>query len=509
MAGLSTLIATIILAIASTRASIRFHVSMIWSVLRSPMEFFDTTPMGRILNRFGKDINTVDTNIPSRLQNLITVTIAVIGSFLVIITTHPIFIVIMIPLCIVYIFVQCFYMACSRQVRRLQSVTLSPVLSFFSETVQGVSTVRAYGAQYEFIDKQDKHIDTNCRVFFSNTLLNRWLGIRLQFLGNTVVFITALLCVIERRTYSAAIVGLTLTYALNVTDNLATFVRLFTQLENQMVSVERIHEYSDLPSESSWETECIQFSREDWPSRGVVTFRDYKMRYRKGMDLVLKGINVEIASGEKVGLVGRTGAGKSSLALALFRIVEPEDGTILIDGIDIAMLGLHDLRSKITVIPQDPVVFSGSLRLNLDPFGEHSDEDLWRAIEHAHLKTFVYSLQAGLDYEVTEGGENLSVGQRQQLCLARALLKKTKILVLDEATAAVDLETDKLIQNTIRQEFWDCTVITIAHRLYTVLDYDRILVMENGKIAEDGKPEALLENPSSLFYQLAKSAGLL
>ncbi|PRD28879.1 UNVERIFIED_CONTAM: Abcc2 [Trichonephila clavipes] len=294
-----------------------------------------------------------------------------------------------------------------------------------------------------------------------------------------------------------------------VTDNLATFVRLFTQLENQMVSVERIHEYSDLPSESSWETECIQFSREDWPSRGVVTFRDYKMRYRKGMDLVLKGINVEIASGEKVGLVGRTGAGKSSLALALFRIVEPEDGTILIDGIDIAMLGLHDLRSKITVIPQDPVVFSGSLRLNLDPFGEHSDEDLWRAIEHAHLKTFVYSLQAGLDYEVTEGGENLSVGQRQQLCLARALLKKTKILVLDEATAAVDLETDKLIQNTIRQEFWDCTVITIAHRLYTVLDYDRILVMENGKIAEDGKPEALLENPSSLFYQLAKSAGLL
>ncbi|GFR21980.1 multidrug resistance-associated protein 1 [Trichonephila clavata] len=251
-------------------------------------------------------------------------------------------------------------MACSRQVRRLQSVTLSPVLSFFSETVQGVSTIRAYGAQYEFIDKQDKHIDTNCRVFFSNTLLNRWLGIRLQFLGNTVVFITALLCVIERRTYSAAIVGLTLTYALNVTDNLATFVRLFTQLENQMVSVERIHEYSDLTSESSWETECIQFSREDWPSRGVVTFRDYKMRYRKGMDLVLKGINVEIASGEKVGLVGRTGAGKSSLALALFRIVEPEDGTILIDGIDIAMLGLHDLRSKITVIPQVLILIHGN-----------------------------------------------------------------------------------------------------------------------------------------------------
>ncbi|GFT69836.1 canalicular multispecific organic anion transporter 1, partial [Nephila pilipes] len=210
-----------------------------------------------------------------------------------------------------------------------------------------------------------------------------------------------------------------------------------------------------------------------------------------------------------VGLVGRTGAGKSSLALALFRVVEPEDGAIFIDGIDISILGLHDLRSKITIIPQDPTVFSGSLRFNLDPFGEHSDEDLWRAIDHAHLKTFVHSLQAGLDYEVSEGGENLSVGQRQQICLSRALLKKTKILVLDEATAAVDLETDKLIQNTIRREFWDCTVITIAHRLYTVLDYDRILVMDDGKITEDGKPETLLENPSSLFHQLAISAGLL
>ncbi|GFT36073.1 multidrug resistance-associated protein 1 [Nephila pilipes] len=297
--SLSTLAGMVILAIAATRASIRFHKSMLWSVLRSPMEFFDTTPMGRILNRFGKDINCVDFGIPSRLQSLIAVTIGVVGSFMVIIITHPIFIVLMIPLCVIYIFVQCFYMASSRQIRRLQSVTLSPVLSFFSETVQGSNTIRAYGAQYEFIDKQDKHIDTNCRVFYSNTLLNRWLGIRLQFLGNTVVFITALLCVIERRAYSAAIVGLTLTYALNVTDSLATFVRLFTQVENQMVSVERIHEYSDLPSEASWKTESIQFSREDWPNRGVVSFRDYKMRYRTGMDLVLKGINVEIASGQK------------------------------------------------------------------------------------------------------------------------------------------------------------------------------------------------------------------
>ncbi|GFT87124.1 multidrug resistance-associated protein 1, partial [Nephila pilipes] len=391
--SLCTLAGTVILAIAATRASIRFHKSMLWSVLRSPMEFFDTTPMGRILNRFEKDINTVGfLSIPKRHELALFST-----------NVHP-------RQNFEVKFNLCFYMASSRQIRRLQSVTLSPVLSFFSETVQGASTIRAYGAQYEFIEKQDKHIDTNCRVFFTKTLLNRWLGIRLEFLGNTVVFITALLCVIERGAYSAAIVGLTLTYALNVTDGLATFVKLFTQVENHMVSVERIHEYSVLPSEASWKTESIQFSRENWPNRGVVIFRDYKMRYRKGMDLVLKGINVEIASGQKVGLVGRTGAGKSSLALALFRVVEPEDGAILIDGIDISMLGLHDLRSKITIIPQDPIVFSGSLRFNLDPFGEHSDEDLWRAIDHAHLKTFVHSLQAELDYEVSEGGENLRFG---------------------------------------------------------------------------------------------------
>ncbi|GIX76074.1 multidrug resistance-associated protein 1 [Caerostris extrusa] len=232
--GLTTLIATIILAIASTRASIRFHKSMLWSVLRSPMEFFDTTPLGRILNRFGKDINSVDVSIPSRLQSVTIVIVGVIGSF-------------------------CFYMACSRQIRRLQSVTLSPVLSFFSETVQGVSTLRAFSAQYTFVDRQDKNLDTNCQVFYSSSLLNRWLGVRLQFLGNTVVFITALMSAAERRSFSAAIVGLTLSYALSVTENLATFVRLFTQLENQMVSVERIHEYSDLTPENVTKNSSVRF----------------------------------------------------------------------------------------------------------------------------------------------------------------------------------------------------------------------------------------------------------
>ncbi|XP_055925768.1 multidrug resistance-associated protein 1-like [Argiope bruennichi] len=506
--GLSTLIATIIMAIASTRASVRFHQDMLWSIMRSPMAFFDTTPLGRILNRFGRDIDIVDVAIPGRLQNVIMVVIAAIGSLIVISTTHPVFIVIMIPLCIAYTFVQIFYMATSRQIRRLHSTTKSPVLSFFSETVQGLSTIRAFGSQQEIVEIQNKNIDTNIRVFDTAIMLSRWMGIHLQFIGNIVVFITALLSVAQR-TYSPAIVGLTLSYALSVTESLSNFVRHWTAMETQMISVERIHEYSHLTPEASWETERSPFDLKHWPSKGSITFRNYKMRYRVGMEPVLRDIDVEIYSGQKVGVVGRTGAGKSSLALALFRIVEPEDGTVFIDGIDTSKIGLHELRSKITIIPQDPVVFSGTLRMNLDPLEEHSDEDLWRAIEQSHLKSFILSLEAGLDFNLSEGGENLSVGQRQQLCLARALLKKTKILVLDEATAAVDLETDKLIQNTIRQTFWDCTVITIAHRLYTVLDYDRILVLENGNIMEDGKPDDLLNNQQSRFHQLGRAAGLL
>ncbi|KFM60296.1 Canalicular multispecific organic anion transporter 1, partial [Stegodyphus mimosarum] len=507
--GLCILLATFVLATAATKASIRLHQDMLWSIMRSPMSFFDATPLGRILNRFGKDINTVDTSIPAKFNSSITVILAIIGSLVVISANFPLFLLIMVPLTIVYIFIQFFYMATSRQLRRLQSTTLSPVLSCFSETAQGTSTIKAFGAQFHFIDKQERLIDDNCRVFINYTFVNRWLAIRLQFLGAAIVFTVALLSVLERSVFTAAVIGLMLSYALNVTDNLTQMVRILTQLENCMVSVERINEYSELPPEASWKTDSCFLSLNEWPRYGAVSFREYKMRYRSGMDLVLKGVTAEIAAGEKVGVVGRTGAGKSSLALALLRIVEADSGRILIDGIDIGMLGLHDLRSKITVIPQEPVVFSGSLRMNLDPLQQHTDKDLWTALEHAHLKNFVKALHNGLEYQVSERGQNLSVGQRQQICLARALLKKTKILVLDEATASVDLETDKLIQATIRKEFRNSTVITIAHRLHTVLDYDRILVMDDGRIVEDGDPDTLLQKHDSLFYELGKAAGLL
>jgi ATP-binding cassette subfamily C (CFTR/MRP) protein 1 len=261
-----------------------------------------------------------------------------------------------------------------------------------------------------------------------------------------------------------------------------------------------------------------------WPQNGVIEFKELHFRYRRGLDLALKGISFTVNSQEKIGIVGRTGAGKSSLTLALFRIVEPAGGQIIIDGIDISELGLHTLRSRLTIIPQDPVLFSGSLRMNIDPLGTYSDQAVWEALEHAHLKKFVRSLPKGLSHEISENGENLSVGQRQLVCLARALLKKTKILILDEATAAIDVETDGWIQvrdliyphsfltisfqETIRSQFSDCTILTIAHRINTILDSDRILLLENGKIAEFDKPEILLKDENSKFYSLAKEAGV-
>ncbi|XP_061472003.1 ATP-binding cassette sub-family C member 3 isoform X5 [Rhineura floridana] len=283
-------------------------------------------------------------------------------------------------------------------------------------------------------------------------------------------------------------------------------VRMTSDLESNIVAVERVKEYSETKTEAPW---IIQDKRppEDWPTQGEVQFTNYSVRYRKGLDLVLKDLSLNVKGGEKIGIVGRTGAGKSSMTLCLFRILEAVEGEIKIDGMRISEIGLHDLRSKLTIIPQDPVLFSGTLRMNLDPFNKYSEEEIWKALELSHLKRFVSSQPAMLDYECSEGGENLSVGQRQLVCLARALLRKTRILVLDEATAAIDLETDDLIQMTIRTQFEDCTVLTIAHRLNTIMDYTRVLVLEKGAIAEFDTPSTLIAS-RGLFYGMAKDAGL-
>lgn len=331
---------------------------------------------------------------------------------------------------------------------------------------------------------------------------------RLEFIGNIITFFAALFAVQSRETIDGGKVGLSVTYALSVTQTLNWLVRMSSEVETNIVAVERIKEYTENPQEAPWELPSDK-PQENWPQEGVVEFNNYSTRYREGLDVVVKNITFKISKGEKIGIVGRTGAGKSSLMLGLFRIIEATGGNITIDGINISKIGLHDLRGRLTIIPQDPVLFSGTLRMNLDPFNIYSDEKIWSALEHAHLKDFASSLSSGLQHQVSEGGDNLSVGQRQLVCLARALLRKTRVLILDEATAAVDMETDDLIQQTIRKEFISCTVLTIAHRLNTIMDSSRVLVLDKGEIKEFDAPAVLLSNTSSLFYGMAKDAGIL
>ncbi|XP_071095599.1 multidrug resistance-associated protein 1-like [Haliotis cracherodii] len=496
--------------LASTRmvkAAGNIHAKMLYNILRSPMSFFDTTPIGRIVNRFSRDVETVDNNLPGVLRMWINCVFSVMGTLIVISYSTPIFLSVIIPLAILYYLVQRFYIATSRQLKRLESTTRSPIYSHFGETVTGASSIRAYSVTDRFIQESTQRVDKNLVFYFASLASNRWLGFRLEFLGNTIVLFAALFSVISKDLPSG-IVGLSVSYALQITQALNWMVRMTSDLETNIVSVERMKEYSETPTEAEWIDPYRQPPR-SWPDEGKVKFDHYMTRYRSELDLVLKGISCDINGGEKIGIVGRTGAGKSSLTVALFRLIEAAGGRIIVDGRAIDDMGLHDLRSKLTILPQDPVIFSGTLRMNLDPFDSHIDEDLWQALEHAHLKTFVTGLPSQLEYECGEGGQNLSVGQRQLVCLARTLLRKTKILVLDEATAAVDMETDDLIQTTIKTEFRDSTVITIAHRLNTIMDYDRILVLDQGLIKEFDTPAALLADKQSVFYGMAKDANLV
>uniref|UniRef100_A0A5F8H6W1 Multidrug resistance-associated protein 1 n=1 Tax=Monodelphis domestica TaxID=13616 RepID=A0A5F8H6W1_MONDO len=453
------------------------------------------------------EMDTVDSMIPQIIKMFMGSLFNVIGACIIILLATPIAAIIIPPLGLIYFFVQRFYVASSRQLKRLESVSRSPVYSHFNETLLGVSVIRAFEEQQRFIRQSDLKVDENQKAYYPSIVANRWLAVRLECVGNCIVLFAALFSVISRHSLSPGLVGLSVSYSLQVTTYLNWLVRMSSEMETNIVAVERLKEYSETEKEAPW---CIEEAAPptNWPQQGRVEFRDFSLRYREDLDLVLKHVNVTIEGGEKVGIVGRTGAGKSSLTLGLFRINESAGGEIIIDGINIAKIGLHHLRFKITIIPQDPVLFSGSLRMNLDPFDQYSDEDIWTSLELAHLKNFVSSLPDKLNHECTEGGENLSVGQRQLVCLARALLRKTKILVLDEATAAVDLETDNLIQSTIRTQFDDCTVLTIAHRLNTILDYTRVIVLDKGEIVECDSPPVLLQK-KGIFYSMAKDAGLV
>ncbi|XP_069836109.1 ATP-binding cassette sub-family C member 2 [Dendropsophus ebraccatus] len=503
--GIFVFLGAFLVAAGTVRASRLLHAQLLKNILHVPMQFFDTTPAGRIVNRFAKDIFTVDETIPMSFRSWISCILGVIGTLFVICLATPIFAAVIVPLAIIYYFVQRFYVTTSRQLRRLDSVSRSPIYSHFGETVSGLSVIRAYGHQQRFLQHNEDTLDLNQKSVYSWMVSNRWLAIRLEFVGNLTVFFAALFAVLARGTVDGGTVGLSISSALNITQTLNWLVRMTSELETNIVAVERVDEYIKVENEAEWVTQ--RRPPQEWPDRGVVQFVDYKARYRSELDLVLHGISCTVDSMEKVGIVGRTGAGKSSLTNCLFRIIEAAGGKIVIDGVDISTIGLHDLRNKLTIIPQDPVLFSGTLRMNLDPFDQYTDEEIWKALELSHLKPYVAGLQEKLFYEVSEGGENLSVGQRQLVCLARALLRKSKILILDEATAAVDLETDNLIQRTIRSEFADCTVLTIAHRLHTIMDSNKVMVLDSGRIIEYNSPEKLLESQGH-FASMAKDAGI-
>uniref|UniRef100_A0A673H1H8 ABC-type glutathione-S-conjugate transporter n=1 Tax=Sinocyclocheilus rhinocerous TaxID=307959 RepID=A0A673H1H8_9TELE len=505
--GIAIFGTTVAISLGGIIASRHLHLDLLNNVLHSPMSFFESTPSGNLLNRFSKEIDAIDCMIPDGLKMMLGYMFKLLEVCIIVLMATPFAGVIILPLTLLYAFIQSFYVATSCQLRRLESVSRSPIYTHFNETVQGAGVIRAFGEQSRFILLANSRVDHNQTSYFPRFVATRWLAVNLEFLGNLLVLAAAILSVMGRATLSPGIVGLAVSHSLQVTGILSWIVRAWTDVENNIVSVERVKEYAETTKEAPWAIEDSPLPS-DWPKSGSIGFQEYGLQYRRGLDWALKEISLSVNEREKVGIVGRTGAGKSSLALGIFRILEAAKGKIFIDGINIAEIGLHELRSRITIIPQDPVLFSGSLRMNLDPFDGYTDEEVWRALELARLKNFVSGLPDKLNHECSEGGENLSLGQRQLVCLARALLRKTKILVLDEATAAVDLETDNLIQSTIRTQFEDCTVLTIAHRLNTIMDYTRVIVMDRGHITEMDSPTNLISQRGQ-FYQMCREAGLV
>lgn len=496
---------SILLNFACLRGSRILHNRMLSRVVRAPMSWFNTTPSGRIINRFSKDVDTIDSNLRFNVRLLMTIALRSVTSLILISVGSVYSLIFIVPIVLLYFLFQMFYISTSRQLKRIESTTRSPIYTHFSETVEGATSIRAFGADREFILQNNHLMDVNNSLYYLGFMTNRWLTLRLESLGFIVVLVASLAAILSRGLISPGTAGLSVTYSLTITQVLSFLVRTYSDYENNVVSVERLLEYTRTPVEP--EDDEVP-ADPNWPSQGSVVFDDYSARYRPELDLVVKKFNLEVKPAEKVGLVGRTGAGKSSITLSLFRLFEAADGQIIIDQVNIATINLKVLRSKISIIPQEPILFTGTIRQNLDPTERCSDEQIWRSVELSHLSAFLRSLPDGLETQVSEGGSNFSVGQKQLFCLARALLRKSKILVLDEATAAVDLDTDNLIQQTIRREFKQSTILTIAHRLETIQDYDRVVVMENGSLAEEGPPAELVKKPNSKFHSLAKEAGL-
>ncbi|KAH7314785.1 hypothetical protein KP509_21G019800 [Ceratopteris richardii] len=478
-----------------------FFFQMLESIIRAPMSFFDTTPSGRVLSRFSSDQTNIDFMLHFYMGILLGTILTGIGIVVPICISAWPTIILVIPLGILYYSYQVFFIHSSREITRLDSITKAPAIYHFSETIAGIETIRCFWKEKEFMQKNFNNLNSNMKMDFNNNSANEWLGLRLEEMGVFVLGVTGLVFVIlPSNLIKTDYVGLALSYALGLNVSLFWNVWMYCTVENKMVSVERIEQFTNIDKEADYIIkDCVP---SNWPSVGKIISKRLKLRYRPSTPLVLKGVTFTIAGGHKVGIVGRTGSGKSSLILAIFRLVEPAGGEIIIDDIDITSMRLHDLRSRLGIIPQEPVLFQGTLRLNLDPFDAYSDAEIWEVLQKCQLDKIVREKPERLSTPVMDYGENWSLGQRQLLCFGRTLLKKSKILFLDEATASVDAQTDRVIQELIREQFQNCTVVSIAHRIPTVMDSDEVLVMDAGRVKEFDSPSALLAKTDSLFSSL-------
>ncbi|KAJ3211994.1 hypothetical protein HK099_007873 [Clydaea vesicula] len=497
------------------KCSRSIFLSMTKGVMRSPLYFFEVNPHGRILNRFSKDLSTVDELLPPTFFDFIQASFQIFAALVLSCVFIPP-ILIGIPFVIgVFFFLRKYYISSSTQIKRIESAAKSPIYANIPTTMEGLTTLRAFGAQERSITVFNNLQNKNTRFYFAFISCSRWLGLRLDWLSGVFFLMIVLLSVFlkENSKLGASSVGLVLTYALQMLGSLQWGTRQSAEVENQMVCVERMLEYTKLTPEADEETKDVVLPS-NWPDKGDVKVDSLSLIYPGTTHKVLNNISIHFEAGKKIGVVGRTGAGKSSLLQALFRLVEPSEGNFIIDGINTSKIGLKDLRSRISIIPQEPFCFKGTLRFNIDPFGKYTDDELWTALEAVELKKLIEGLPQKMESPVSEGGSNWSVGERQLICLARAILRNTRLIVMDEATSNVDLNTDQLIQNAIRSKsglFANSTVLTIAHRLNTVIDFDKIMVLDFGKVVEYDTPYQMLikdsNDPGAWFRRMVDEMG--
>ncbi|KAJ3720533.1 multidrug resistance-associated ABC transporter [Lentinula raphanica] len=499
-------------AVAGLIASLNIFQTALRHVLRSPISFFDTTPMGRILSRLSKDQDTLDTALMTTLMQFFITFSSVLGTIALVFYTFPLLGIIFAPMIVFYYFVSVYYRRSSVETKRLDSLMRSALYSSYSETLTGLSTIRAYREQARSVVDAQNGLDLENRAYYMTISLQRWLSIRLDFLGNLLILGIALFAAGFRATVNPSKIGVVLSYTLSITQIFSEMVSQYAISEQNMNAVERILVYAELPSEGDPTTS--NDPPPSWPESGRIEFNNVQLAYRKGLPLVLNGVTFNVHPGEKIGIVGRTGAGKSSLIQALLRMVELEGGKIEIDGFNTRDIGLDVLRGKLALVPQDSVLFLGTLRENLDPMGTRTDSELISALQRAWLlprdgmKDSVAEAKFSLDATVGNEGSNFSAGEKQLLALCRALVKNSRIIILDEATSSVDVETDAKLQRTIQSEFSTSTLLCIAHRLNTIAYYDRIIVMDAGQIAEFDTVLNLFDREDSIFRSLCNEAHL-